>query len=71
MKDDNKGRARVPDVPALEAAPGFSEPNRSVVEREQLLRREQEARLEAEVMRDANLALTEDNPLRLTQRLAK
>ncbi|HEX7529979.1 MAG TPA: PAS domain S-box protein, partial [Pyrinomonadaceae bacterium] len=60
MKDsNNENGARVPDVPSPEENDG---PNGrwSIEERDQLLLREQEARLEAEVMRDANLALTQD-----------
>jgi PAS domain S-box-containing protein len=60
MKDsNNENGARVPDVPSPAES---DDPNGrwSIEERDQLLCREQEARLEAEVMRDANLALTQD-----------
>jgi PAS domain S-box-containing protein len=60
MKDsNNENGARVPDVPSPAEN---DDPNGrlSIEERDQLLCREQEARLEAEVMRDANLALTQD-----------
>ena len=60
MKDsNNENGARVPDVPSPEEN---DDPNGrwSIEERDQLLLREREARLEAEVMRDANLALTQD-----------
>jgi PAS domain S-box-containing protein len=60
MKDEDKQEARVVEVPALGTARVFSALNWSVADQEQLLQREQEARLEAEVMRDANLALTEE-----------
>jgi PAS domain S-box-containing protein len=60
MKDSkNKNGARVPDLPPPVEN---DDPNGrwSIEERDQLLLREREARLEAEVMRDANLALTQD-----------
>jgi PAS domain S-box-containing protein len=55
----NKNGARVPGVPPPAEN---DDPNGrwSIEERDQLLLCEREARLEAEVMRDANLALTQD-----------